>query len=257
MEDVYGQWLLLLTSLWWPFCRVRGMLTASPDIGENMVPVTVRVLLSLAVSVILLPATRGAPVIDPFSLQGIVATFEQGLIGFVLGLAFHLTMAAIMVFGYLVTSQMGLSMAVMNDPMNGTSSDVVSSLIYMLCILVFFTIDGHLVLIGVAGASFTAWPVGSGLANLSLHTLALNVAWVFSAALLLAVPVIFSTLVVQVGFGLLNRVAPQLNLFSLGFSVVTVFGLFMLIQVVRFIPDHYVRMTGRVLDMIEHGLRQG
>jgi flagellar biosynthetic protein FliR len=63
--------------------------------------------------------------------------------------------------------------------------------------------------------------VGGGYRPLLLETVALNVGWVFSAAMLLALPIVFSTLVVQLGFGFLNRVAPSLNLFSLGFSLVT------------------------------------
>jgi flagellar biosynthetic protein FliR len=84
---------------------------------------------------------------------------------------------------------------------------------------------------------------------------ALNVAWVFSAAVLLALPIVFSTMVVQVGFGFLNRVAPSLNLFSLGFSLVTIFGLLMLVQVVRFIPEHYVAMTNQILEMLQDQMR--
>lgn len=250
MEPLFGQLLALLHTLWWPFCRTLAMFSAAPVIGENMVPVTVRVLLSLVIAVVMLPVVQPAGSIDPFSMAGILATGEQALIGFVIGLAFHQTMAIIMILGYLVSSQMGLSMATMNDPMNGTSSDVVSSLLYILSIIVFFSIDGHLVLTGVLGESFRAWPVGRGFEFLALQTLALNVAWVFSAALLLALPIIFSTLVVQIGLGFLNRVAPALNLFSLGFSLVTLFGLCMLIQIVGFIPDHYVRMTSQVLRLL-------
>ncbi|WKB54121.1 flagellar biosynthetic protein FliR [Eleftheria terrae] len=258
MELMFGQLVALLSALWWPFCRTMAMLSAAPVVGEAMVPVAPRVLLSLALAVVLLPAAQPASAIDAFSLHGVVATVEQALIGFGLGLAFHLTMSAITVLGYMVSSQMGLSMALMNDPMNGSSSDVVSSLLYMLCILVFFSIDGHLVLTGVLGASFKAWPVGAaGIPLATLQGLALNVAWVFSAAMLLAVPVIFSSLVVQLGFGFLNRVAPSLNLYSLGFSVVTLFGLLVLSQMVRFIPEHYVRMTQRVLQMLHQSLQAG
>lgn len=257
MEPVFNQLLALLGTFWWPFCRTMAVLSAAPVLGENMMPITVRVLLALVLAVVLMPMAQPAIAIDPFSMHGIVATVEQAVIGFVLGLAFHLTMSAIMVLGFLVSSQMGLAMAVMNDPMNGQSSDVVSSLLYMMCILVFFSIDGHLVITGVLGASFKAWPVGEGLAMLKLQTLPLSVAWVFSAALLLALPVVFSTVVVQFGAGLLNRVAPALNLFSLGFAIVTVFGLFMLTQVVLFVPEHYIRMTQQVLDLIHRGLRAG
>ncbi|NRR31975.1 flagellar biosynthetic protein FliR [Oxalobacteraceae bacterium] len=255
MEDVFTQLLPLLTAIWWPFCRVLAMLTASPVIGEAVTPVTVRILISLVLAILMLPLSQGAPFIDPFSLHGVVATIEQAVLGFVLGLAFHFSMSVIGVLGYLVSSQMGFSMAVMNDPMNGQSSDVVSALLSVLAIIVFFAIDGHLVLAGVIGQSYKAWPLGQGYGPLLLQTVAYNVAWIFSAAMLLALPIVFSTLVVQLGFGFLNRVAPTLNLFALGFSVITLFGLLMLGQVVRFIPEHYTRMTNQVLEMIQQQMQ--
>lgn len=257
MELVYSQLLGLLTALWWPFCRIMAMLFAAPVLGEAMVPPTVRVLLALILSVTMLPIAHAPAAIDPLSLHGVVTTIEQVVIGGVLGLAFHLAMSATMLLGYLVSSQMGLAMAAMNDPINGTASDVVSSLLNILFILVFFSIDGHLVLAGVLGASFRAWPIGGGIEYLALQAMAFNVAWVFSAALLLALPIVFSALVVQLGFGFFNRIAPSLNLFSLGFSLVTLFGLLMLTQLVRYAPEHYLRMTNQVLEMLHHSLRVG
>ncbi|UGQ48955.1 flagellar biosynthetic protein FliR [Massilia endophytica] len=256
MEPVLYNLLPLLNALWWPFVRIMAMLSAAPVLGEAMVPVTVRILVSLVLAIIMLPITgKEQVVIDPFSLQAAVATAEQAIIGFVIGLAFHFTMSVIGVLGYLVSSQVGFSLAVMNDPLNGTSSDVVSALLTMLTIIIFFAVDAHIVLSGVIGESFRAWPLGGGYRPILLQTVAWNVAWVFSAAMLLAIPIVFSTVVVQLGFGFLNRVAPTLNLFSLGFSVITIFGLLMLGQVVRFIPEHYVRMSGRVLEMIRQQMQ--
>lgn len=251
MEALFPTMLATLTALWWPFCRVMAMLSVAPVIGEASVPITVKVLLSLVLAIILMPTVHPVASIDPMSAHGIVVAIEQAIIGGVLGLAFHLSMSAILVLGFLISSQIGLSMAVMNDPLNGSSSDVISSLLSILSILAFFSMDGHLVLTGVVGASFQAWPVGGGLSYLALQTLVYNVAWVFSAALLLAIPVAFATLVVQVGFGFLTRVAPSLNLFSLGFSVITLFGVFMLSQVVNFVPAHYLRLTNRILEMLQ------
>ncbi|WP_077037870.1 flagellar biosynthetic protein FliR [Pelomonas sp. KK5] len=248
----FDQLIGLLGALWWPFCRTLALFSATPIVGESMVPISVRVLLSLVLAVVLMPASQlTAHAVAPFSMHGVLATLEQGVLGFALGLAFHLVVAVVTTLGFLLSSQLGLSMAVMNDPMNGASSDVVSGLLNVLCMLVFFSVDGHLLLTGILGASFKAWPVGAGLSGLALETLAQHVAWVFSAALLLALPVIFSTLVVQVGMGYLNRVAPSLNLYSLGFSLVTLFGLFMLAQVMVHVPEHYLAMTRSVLDMIE------
>jgi flagellar biosynthetic protein FliR len=249
--EVVSFLLPLIGSLWWPFCRIMALLSTAPVIGEGLVPVPVRALLSLVLAFLMLPLVQGGAQPDPFSLHGVVAMFEQAIIGGAIGLAMQFAMAVISLLGFVVSSQVGFSMAQMNDPINGTASDVISSLLSLVAILVFFAIDGHLVLAGVLGQSFKAWPVGGGYPPLLLHAVALNLGWVFSAAMLLALPVVFSTMVVQVGFGFLNRVAPSLNLFSLGFSLVTVFGLLMLLQVVRFIPEHYIALTNRILEMLQ------
>ena len=255
MELALSQLPHLLSAIWWPFCRALAIFSAAPVVGENMVPITVRVLLSLVLAVVLMPVAQPAMPIEPLSLRTVFVTAEQILIGLGIGLAFHLAMSVMMLLGHLISSQMALLMAMMNDPMSGTSSDVVSSLLLVLTILLFFAIDGHLVLVAVVGASFRAWPVGAGVDLSSLQAVAYNVGWIFSAGLLLALPVIFSAFVVQFGFGLLNRVAPTLNLYALGFSALTIFGLLMLMRIVHFLPEHYVRMTGRVLEILRLGLR--
>jgi flagellar biosynthetic protein FliR len=251
MLEVTHLLLPLIGALWWPFCRIMALLSTAPAIGDAVVPVPVRVLLSVVLSFLMLPVTKGAPMPDAFSLAGVVVMVEQAVIGGVIGLAMQLTMAVVNLLGFVAGSQIGFSMAQMNDPINGQQSDVISALLGLVATLVFFAIDGHLVLAGVLGQSFRAWPVGAGQVPMLMHAVALNVGWVLSAAALLALPIVFSTLVVQIGFGFLNRIAPSLNLFSLGFSLVTLFGLMMLVQIVRFVPEHYVQMTNQVLEMLQ------
>jgi flagellar biosynthetic protein FliR len=255
MEHLVGLLLPLVSALWWPFCRIMALLSTAPVIGEGMVPLPVRALLSVVLSFLMLPLTKDVAIADPMSLHGVALTFEQIVIGGVIGLALQFAMAVMAMLGFLVSSQVGFSMAQMNDPVNGQPSDVISTLLSLVAILVFFAIDGHLMLTAVLGQSFRAWPVGSDYSLTLLHSVALNVGWVFSAAMLLALPIVFSTLVVQVGFGFLNRVAPSLNLFSLGFSLVTVFGLMMLAPVVHFIPEHYTAMINQVLEMLQQQMR--
>lgn len=255
--ELFGFLLPLIGALWWPFCRIMAMMVTAPVMGDGAIPVPVRALLAIVLSFLMLPLTTRAGVAapDPFSLAGVVAMFEQAVIGGVLGLALQFAMAAVTMLGFLASSQIGFSMAQMNDPVNGQVSDVISGLMSLVAMLVFFAIDGHLVLVAVLGQSFHAWPVGSGFHPMLLEAVALNVGWVFAAAVLLALPIVFSTIVVQMGFGFLNRVAPSLNLFSLGFALVTIFGLLMLIQLVRFIPEHYVSMTNQVLEMLTEQMR--
>jgi len=253
--ELVGFLLPMIGALWWPFCRIMALLSTAPVLGDGAVPIPVRALLAIVLSFLMLPLTRGGVTPDPFSLSGVLVMFEQAVIGAVIGLALQFAMAVVSMLGFLASSQIGFSMAQMNDPVNGQASDVISVLMSLVAMMVFFAIDGHLVLVAVLGQSFHAWPVGGGWQPMLLEAVALNLGWVFSAAMLLALPIVFSTMVVQIGFGFLNRVAPSLNLFSLGFSLVTVFGLMMLIQLVRFVPEHYIAMTNQILEMLQQQMR--
>lgn len=252
MEDVFTQLLPLANAIVWPFCRIAAALAAAPILGEVMVPVRIRLLIALILAVVVQPGMPAPPAIDALSPQGMAAVAEQVLIGGLLGFMFHLVLSALQIFGTIASSQMGLSMAQINDPMNGQMADVLTSVMYVVFILLFFAVDGHLILTHVLARSFAVWPVGSFAFDLdALKRLAFAVGWIFSAALALALPLMFATLVVQVGLGLLNRAAPALNLFALGFSVTTMFGLLLLTLLLPSLPDHYGRMVEHVLEVYD------
>src|SRR5690606_22147021 len=100
-----------------------------------------------------------------------------------------------------VSAPMGLSMALAGDPVNGVSSaPLLYQLYFLLLILVFFVMDGHLVTVSVLYQSFVYWPVGGGLPFAGLASFAHAFAWVLSAAALIATPVVFGLLLVQFGF---------------------------------------------------------
>ncbi|MGC1548514.1 MAG: flagellar biosynthetic protein FliR [Rhodanobacter sp.] len=252
MEGILEELQPLIAAVLWPFCRIMAALASAPALGEMMVPMKVRALAALALAVVMQPGMPEIAPVDPISFRGMGVMAEQILIGGMLGYLFHLILSALMVLGTVVSSQMGLSMAQMNDPVSGTSSDAISSLLHVLFILLFFAVDGHLVLTQVLARSFHVWPVGSfGFDLEALKRLAFAVGWIFSVALMLALPVIFATMVVQVGMGFLNRVAPTLNLFALGFSITTVFGLLLLVLLIPSLPEHFSRMMTHVLDLLD------
>ncbi|WP_213762716.1 flagellar biosynthetic protein FliR [Caballeronia sp. dw_19] len=252
MEQVFRELQPLVATIMWPFCRIVVALLSAPVLGEVMVPMRARIMLALLLAVVIVPGLPAMPAVEPLSLQGSIAMAEQILIGGMLGFVFHLVLAALMIFGATVSSQMGLSMAQINDPLNGQSSDVVSSLMYVVFILLFFAVDGHLLITQILVKSFHIWPVGSlAFDTGALKRLALALAWMFSAALALSLPVVFATMVMQIGLGFLNRVAPTLNLFALGFSVTTMFGLLLLTLLMPSLPDHFNQMISHVLNLLD------
>src|SRR5690606_7191211 len=145
-----------------------------------------------ALTVVLTAALPATAPIDPLSLKGLLTAFEQIAMGLLLGLALLLVFTVFTLIGDIVSTQLGLSMAVFNDPMNGVSSaSIIYQLYFILLALMFFAIDGHLVTVSIIYQSFVYWPIGSGIHFDGLQTVAWSLGWVISAALLIALPIVF------------------------------------------------------------------
>ncbi|KWB79400.1 flagellar biosynthetic protein FliR [Burkholderia ubonensis] len=239
-----------IVKLAWPFLRILSALIVSPVLGDMNMPLRARVATALVIAFTALPAITGSPVVDPLSIHGIALVAEQILIGALFGLMFHLVLSAFMAGGFVIASQFGFAMAVINDPQNGTSFDVISQFLYVLFTMLFLAMDGHLLVVQVVYASFHAWPVGSGLSDASLTEFVRLVAWTLSAAVMLALPTVFAATVVQIGMGFIGRAVPSLNVFQLAFSLSIIVGLFTLGHLVYTIPEQYARMTEHLLACI-------
>lgn len=189
------------------------------------------------------------PAVELFSFTSLFLAFEQALWGVFFGLILHLFFAVFTMLGQILSLQMGLAMAIMNDPVNGASDAVLSRIFLVFCTLLFLALDGHLIIIDVLIQSFTAWPVGSGISHLSLQGLMNVFGWMFAAALALAFPAIVSMLLANISFGVMNRAAPSLNVYALGFPMTMLLGLFSTLLTITGVPDRYTQL---VHDTLRH-----
>ncbi len=60
----------------------------------------------------------------------------------------------------------------MNDPVNGSSTTVISQIIYVFCALLFFIMDGHLLLVTILFKGFSYWPIGQAINQPTLTLIA-------------------------------------------------------------------------------------
>ena len=241
---------------WWPFCRLLALLSMAPLFNHKSVSMRVRVLLALVLTFALGKMLPVAPDIEPLSLKGIMTTFEQIIFGVILGLMLQLVFTIFMLVGEVISAQMGMSMARYNDPTNGvSSSSIIYQLYFILLAFLFFSIDCHLLIISVFYQSFLHWPVGGGLQYLGIEALLRGIAWMFSAAVLISLPIVFCMTLVQFCFGLLNRISPAMNLFSLGFPITILVGLLCIYLTLPNIPQSYLHLTRELLDTIDLILR--
>lgn len=229
----------VLTQYFWVFCRVGGFFLMVPIIGTRLVSARIRLSLALSISVLVAPVIDTVPLISPLSIPGFVVIVQQLLIGFILGFVFQILFQVCIVGGQLIAMQNGLGFATLVDPVNGINVAAVSQFYLMSSNLFFLAMNGHLAMIELLVSSFTQLPIGAQVPFPDLFfALAYRGSWLFESGVLVALPAITALLLVNLSFGIMTKVAPQMNVISVGFPFIMVFGLvIMWISMNGFLPQ--------------------
>ncbi len=234
-----------LAALMFPLARLLGLATSAPLFGNRSIPARTRLAFGLAMAMAVLPALPPMPPIPTDSYLGLLVLVQQVMIGIAIGFLMRLFFAAIDVAGEMIGLQMGLSFAVFFNPQTGGQSSVVAEFLGLLTLLIFLSLDGHLMLIKVLVASFEWLPVGTAPEAAGWLVIVRYAAVMFATGVLLALPIVASLLTTNIALGVLTRAAPQLNLFAVGFPVTLTVGFFVLmLSLVAFAP-----MAQRIFEM--------
>ncbi|MTD26978.1 flagellar biosynthetic protein FliR [Erwinia sorbitola] len=241
-----------LLALWLPFIRIAAFFHFCPVFEHRAFPHKAKAGLALLLSILITPMLDNNVVLkELMSVQALLLTGEQLLWGLLFGQMLNWVFIALQTAGAILSMNMGLGMAVMNDPGSGSSTMVISQIVFVFTILLFFSVDGHLLLLTILYKGFAYWPIGQAINTLTLRTVTTGVGWLLTSAVLLALPTVFIMLLVQGVFGLLNRISPTLNLFALGFPISMLFGLFCLMLLSGSIPQHYLSLTNQILLLFD------
>ncbi len=217
-----------LADAFWPFLRISAVVMSAPILNSTQVPLRWRMMLTVVLTMAVLPVTGSMPIIDPFSLQFIIVALQQVLIGVSMGIMLQMAFAAVVFAGQVIAHKMGLGFAMMMDPQNGVQVPVISQFFLIFSTFVFLGFNGHLILIEIVAMSFHSMPVGEAFVREDYRTL---VAWgsdMFRGGLLIALPTVAALLLVNLGFGVVARAAPQLHIFAIGFPMAILVGFILL-----------------------------
>jgi len=245
-----------VASFIWPLLRISAMFVAVPLFSIKAVPARVRLILSVAMTFVVMPLLPAFPAVDMFSYEGIRVAIAQVMIGLSSGFIVQMVFAAVVFAGQGVALSMGLGFASMVDPQNGQQVPVIAQLYVITSTLIFLGLDAHLLLIKMLLDSFTSLPIGiDGIAKADIWAI---IAWssrLFAGGLLLAMPVIVSLLLVNIGFGVATRAAPQLNIFSVGFPVTLTLGIVLIWLTLPDVLDQFTGILTDAYDLIGQLLR--
>lgn len=220
-----GQIEAWLAHAYFPFVRIGACLMVAPIYGARFVPARVRVLLAVAITALVLPLLPPA-VVRPLSVEGVVITIHQVLIGAATGFVLQVAFDALAMGGQLLANGMGLGFAFNVDPLRGTGTAVLGQFYMVLVTLTFLALDGHVALVATLVEGFQRMPVAGAVPG--AETWWSVAAWgsqLFAGALRVALPGMTALLVANLALGVVSRAAPTLNLFAVGFPAMILFGL--------------------------------
>jgi flagellar biosynthetic protein FliR len=247
-----GQLEAWIDQFLWPFIRVGSCLMVAPVFSGQTVPVRIRIVLAGAIALILAPTIIIPPQLSAFSIEGLMVTAQQVVIGIALGFCLQLVFDAITLGGQLIANSMGLSYALSLDPVRGTGSTALGELYSIFVTLVFLALNGHLRLIEVLADGFRTLPIGgTGFGAASLWQVVIWGGTLFGGALSIALPAITALLIVNLAFGMVSRAAPSLNLMAVGFPVILICGLLVLVVSVPQLLSGFERLLEQSFGVLQ------
>lgn len=196
------------------FLRVGGALMMLPGFGEAYVPQRYRLLLALLLSGLLTPVL--APVLPPLPQDLSVLAAMVGselVIGAFLGTVARIVAAALETAGMVVSLQLGLSAAIMFNPLAAQQGAITSALLSVLGVLLLFLTDLHHVMLRALVDSYAVFTPGAlpPIGDFS-EAMARVVAQSFRLSIELAAPFIVLGTVFFVAMGLISRLVPQVQI---------------------------------------------
>ncbi|EFR4551896.1 flagellar biosynthetic protein FliR [Salmonella enterica] len=204
------QWLYWLHLYFWPLLRVLALISTAPILSERAIPKRVKLGLGIMITLVIAPSL---PANDTplFSIAALWLAMQQILIGIALGFTMQFAFAAVRTAGEFIGLQMGLSFATFVDPGSHLNMPVLARIMDMLA-------------------------RAGGL--------------IFLNGLMLALPVITLLLTLNLALGLLNRMAPQLSIFVIGFPLTLTVGIMLMAALMPLIAPFCEHLFSEIFNLL-------
>lgn len=243
------------------FARFISFITIVPFFGGAVVPSQVKVATATALVIITYPSLLvelppdGSPFgFGPVGFVGLIA--KEVFVGFTLGFVASLVFEAVQVAGRIADFQRGSTMGELFAPQIQQQVSELGQFKLQLAIVIFLTTGAHRFFISALVLSFEFIPalkfpqIQPGWSP-AAEFLTVMTGSVLSIGVQLAVPIVITLLLTDLLFGLINRVAPQVNVFFLSMPVKMWIGIFVLAVIMSFLVERFRVLFGESYQAFE------
>ncbi len=201
------------------FARFVGMFVAAPVINGGYVPLKVKALLAMALTLLVLPLVRPALASDLGTLAYALLIVKELAVGLTLGFFLLLFFIAVRFGGDIIGRGAGFAAAEIFNPDTSSRNGPIGQFFFLLFALLFVYADGHLQIIACLCTSFEVVPVGSFEPGPYLgRAVAQGCDQLYRVALALALPFQGALLAITVSEGVIARAVPQINILHITFA---------------------------------------
>ncbi len=195
--------------------RVAGIFSAIPVFGGRVIPLNIKVMVIVMISLVCFPALGvTAPEIssDVFTLA--LLALREVMVGFTLGFITRIIFSAVEFSGQIIGMQMGFTISSIIDPSQGNQTQVMSVMQSLFATLLFLSMNIHHLFIRTIVDSFRIIPLGGWHMNAEIISfLVKGTSDIFILGIRLAAPVMVALLLTSVILGIMARAFPQMNIF--------------------------------------------
>ena len=229
--------------------RISGVFITAPLLKLRYVPSGVKMGIIFWMTTVLwfvVPLTYPLPVT---MLELAIALTIELIIGALIGFVCDIIFTAITAAGDIMEQQMGLVRQTL-DPLTGSPSGIMGQAAFIIGAFIFLSLDGHHLIFSALHQSFKVLPLGMPI-NVTSGKLAFEIIglcenlWLTSIQL--AAPIVLLIFLSDFAFGIVSRVAPQVNVFMLGFQVKPSLGLLAFIFCLPLFARHIVNLISSML----------
>jgi flagellar biosynthesis protein FliR len=240
---------LIFYSLIW--LRVLSMASVIPFLFGKPVPRYVVVGCAMVLSLFVYPAIvpSPAPALPEDRIVLVVLYLKEAFYGLSIGIMASIIFHAFSGVGQMIDNQRGSAIARTLIPELGEQVSTSGVFLFQLGVVLFLCIGGHDAFLKAFFESFQTlpvleFPVTAGMGLYPLCDLFMRVTGeVLSISLQMSMPVIIAILLADIILAIANRVAPQINVWELGFNVKGVLGILMLFVSLTIVVDQIERYT--------------
>ena len=233
--------------------RLSAFLVSSPFLGSRVIPVNVKIIFSLVISLFYFGYLSDLQISEQIIDNLFTIVIVETLIGLSFGLTLSIWFGAASLAGEKIASTTGLGFSQMVDPDTGGQTPVVSLILDLFLITIFLSLNGHLIAIEFLFKSFEIFNINNGLPSIDLVGLGIEAAGaMFYTGGLIMLPVVGALLMTNVAVGIITRAAPQLNMFSFAFPVTMILAFFIMYISSQSIGNAFTELTRSSLESIEN-----